>query len=207
MEFTRFSETIAHKGDNRVVSITVTPTISDCTGNIYFTDLQLQEGDWQTGYVTHTSRALMKYRKDGVIQPPRHFNGLVRGGDTVVIANNSITPSGNTVLIDKSPQVSAGLDCRVYPVQDMAAGSIALGCGYGTGAHRCRFLSAARAGDEFALLASRRQCQRNGTATAKEGFYQYVAYGDSKHIVELEPDKSALLLFEFQQTQEGGEHF
>jgi hypothetical protein len=88
MEFTRFSETVIPKTESRVASITVAPMISDCTGTIYFTDLHLQEGDWQTGYVTHTSGFLQKYRKDGEIQPPRHYNGIVRGGDTVVIANN-----------------------------------------------------------------------------------------------------------------------
>ena len=44
-EFTRFSETILTKQDQRVVSITVKPMISDCTGRIYFTDLMVQEGD------------------------------------------------------------------------------------------------------------------------------------------------------------------
>lgn len=207
MEFTRFTETVIPKSESRVVSITVAPTISDCTGTICFTDLQLQEGDWQTGYANHSSRFLQKYRKDGVIQPSRYFNGIVRSGDTVVIANISITPSGNTVVIDKSPQVSAGLDCHIYPVQDMAADSIVLGTGMGQGAHRVRFLSPVHAGDEFSLLASRRECLRNGSATGKQGFYQYVAYGDSKHVVELEEYKSARLLFVFQQTQEGGERF
>ena len=50
-EFTRFSETILTKQDQRVVSITVKPMISDCTGRIYFTDLMVQEGDRLTGYV------------------------------------------------------------------------------------------------------------------------------------------------------------
>ena len=49
-EFTRFSETILTKQDQRVVSITVKPMISDCTGRIYFTDLMVQEGDRLTGY-------------------------------------------------------------------------------------------------------------------------------------------------------------
>lgn len=205
MEFTRFSETAIPKSKARVVSIMVKPTITDCTGVIWFTDLQLQEGDWQSGYAPHTRRALVKYRKDGVIQPPMHFNGIVRGGATVVLANASIEMSGDTVIIDKSPQVSAGLDCYIYSIQDMKEGAVALGTGMGSGAHRCRFLISPRAGDELALLASSRQCLRNGTATLKEGFFQYVAYGDSKHIVELEEDKSARVLFRFQQTQEGGE--
>ena len=42
-EFTRFSETILTKQAQRVVSITVKPLISDCTGRIYFTDLMVQE--------------------------------------------------------------------------------------------------------------------------------------------------------------------
>ena len=50
-EFTRFSETILTKQAQRVVSITVKPMISDCTGRIYFTDLMVQEGDRLTGYV------------------------------------------------------------------------------------------------------------------------------------------------------------
>ena len=60
-EFTRFSETILTKQDQRVVSITVKPMISDCTGRIYFTDLMVQEGDRLTGYVIHTETLLQKY--------------------------------------------------------------------------------------------------------------------------------------------------
>ena len=44
-EFTRFTETITKKQDKRVVNITVKPTVTDCTGSVWFTDLMLQEGD------------------------------------------------------------------------------------------------------------------------------------------------------------------
>lgn len=44
-EFTRFTETITKKQDKRVVSISVKPTVIDCTGSVWFTDLMLQEGD------------------------------------------------------------------------------------------------------------------------------------------------------------------
>ena len=77
-EFTRFSETILTKQDQRVVSITVKPMISDCTGRIYFTDLMVQEGDRLTGYVINTETILQKYREDGSIVPPRFYNGVVR---------------------------------------------------------------------------------------------------------------------------------
>ena len=86
-EFTRFSETILTKQDQRVVSITVKPMISDCTGRIYFTDLMVQEGDRLTGYVINTETILQKYREDGSIVPPRFYNGVVRSAETVVLFN------------------------------------------------------------------------------------------------------------------------
>lgn len=41
----------------------------------------------------------------------------------------------------------------------------------------------------------------------KEGFYQYSAAWDSKHMVTLEDGKSARVLFELQQMKDGGESF
>ena len=190
-EFTRFSETILTKQDQRVVSITVKPMISDCTGRIYFTDLMVQEGDRLTGYVINTETILQKYREDGSIVPPRFYNGVVRSGETVVLFNLGSD--------------TAGLDCYLYPVQDMAAGSISVALG--AGAHKVAFPAAVSAGDELALLASSRKCLLNGSPAEKRGFFQYTAAGDSKHPVTVEEHKSARLLFEFQEMQEGGDRF
>lgn len=188
-KFTRFSETILTKQDQRVVSITVKPLVSDCTGTIYFTDLMVQEGDRLTGYVIHTETLLQKYRESGNIVPPRFYNGVVRSAETVVLFNLGSD--------------TAGLDCYLYPVQDMAAGSVFVGLG--AGAHKAVFPMALTAGDEVALLASTRQCLKNGQPAGKHGFFQYSAAGDSKHPVTLEDKKSARLLFRFQEMQEGGD--
>lgn len=188
-EFTRFAETLECKKDMRVVAVTVKPLVSDCTGRIWFTDLMAQEGDRLTGYVIHTGTVMEKFRENGEIVPPRFYNGLVRSSATLVAFNLG--------------QTSAGLDIKVYPVQDMAAGRIELSLG--AGAHKAKFLSAASAGDEFSLLASSRQCLRNGTATKKDGFFQYTAAGDSKHPVSVEKGKSARLYFGFQEMQDGGD--
>lgn len=188
-KFTRFSETILTKEERRVVGITVRPLIADCTGTIYFTDLMVQEGDRLTGYVIHTETLLQKYREAGAIVPPRFYNGVVRSAETVVLFNLGST--------------TAGLDVYLYPVQDMAAGSLSVSMG--AGAHRALFPAAARAGDEFSLLASSRKCLKNGSPTEKRGFFQYTAAGDSKHPVTLEERKSARILFRFQEMQEGGE--
>lgn len=173
----------------RVVSITIKPLVSDCTGRIWFTDLMAQEGDRLTGYVIHTETLMEKYREDGTILPPRFYNGLVRSSGSMVVFNLG--------------QTSAGLDIKIYPIQPMAAGSIEVS--QGIGAHKAKFLAAANAGDEFSLLASKRQCLKNGTATGKDGFFQYSAAGDSKHPVRVEQGKSARLYFEFQEMQDGGD--
>lgn len=188
-EFTRFAETITVKEDMRVVSITVKPIVSDCTGRIWFTDLMVQEGDRLTGFVINPETLLEKYREDDVIVAPRFYNGIVRSSGTVVIFNLGST--------------TTGLDIQVEPIQDMAAGSIVLS--QGAGSHKATFLEEAAAGDTFSLLASSRECLRNGATTKKDGFFQYSAAGDSKHPITLEKGKSAKLYIEFQEMQDGGD--
>ncbi len=132
INFIRFAETVKVKQEKRIVSVTLRPLIADCTGTIYFTDLQLQEGRKLTGYTEHTETMLRNSQN-----PVRFHNGVVRSGETVIIFNLGET--------------SAGLDCYVYPIQGMVAGSISLS--QGAGVHKAVFLPAANAGDEFALFA------------------------------------------------------
>jgi hypothetical protein len=187
--FTRFTETIHCKEDKRVVSVTVNLLLEDCTGTVYFTDIQAQEGNHLTGYTTNTESMLQKYRENETIVPVRFYNGVVRSGETIILFNLGST--------------SAGLDCHIYPNQNMAAGSIQLS--QGAGVHKVIFNEAVSPGDTFSLLASTRQCLKNGNPTDKEGFFQYTASGDSKHVIKLEDRKSARVLFEFQEMQEGSE--
>lgn len=94
--FIRFAEVIKVKSEKHIVSITVRPIITNCTGSIYFTDLQLQEGDKLTGYTLHTE-TFLKHSPN----PVRFHNGVVRSGDTIIIFNLGET--------------SSGLDCYIYP--------------------------------------------------------------------------------------------
>ena len=177
-----------------MVSVTLRPLIADCTGVIFFTDLQLQEGDRLTGYMPHTTTMLKNSSN-----PARYHNGVVRNGDTIIIFNLSGISDG-AAHVDNGG-TSSGLDCYIYPIQDMAAGSISLS--QSAGSHAVTFLAAANAGDELALLASKQQCLKNGMATTKNGFYQYTAAYDSKHQVKLEDRKSARVFFEY--TENGHE--
>lgn len=182
--FIRLAEVINKKQDKRVVSVTVTPTITNCSGTIWFTDLQLQEGPALTGYVPHTESRLTE--GDRV-----WFNGVVRSAETVVLFNLGET--------------SGGLDVHIYPKSDMAAGSVQLA--QGVGGQRVCFPNALKAEDDLALLASVRECTKNGVTEPKDGFYQYSAAWDSKHMVTLEDGKSARVLFELQQMKDGGVSF
>jgi len=194
--FIRFAEVIKTKEEKRIVSITMRPLIFDCTGEIYFTDIQLQEGDKLTGYTPHTTTMLKNSPN-----PARYHNGVVRSGDTIIIFNLSGLGSG-TVYTDIGG-TSTGLDCYIYPIQSMAAGSIEVS--QGMGSHKCKFTAAANAGDEFALKASTRQCLKNGSPTQKQGFYQYSTAHDSKHQVKLEDRKSARVYFEYKEMLKGEE--
>jgi hypothetical protein len=187
--FTRFTETIDKKEKKRIVSITVKPCVTDCEGSVWFTDLMLQEGDRLSGYVINTETLLKNHATGDEYAVPRKrfYNGIVRGSATCVIFNLGMT--------------STGLDWKVIPNQNMKAESISLGLG--EGAHRALFKAAANAGDELKLLASSRQCLKNGTATPKDGFFQYSAAGDSKHPITVEDKKSARLYVEFQEAEDG----
>lgn len=189
VRFVRLAEVVGRKQDMRVVSVTVKPTITDCSGTVYVTDLQLQEGSALTGYAPHTEKCLEKYREDGNVKAPVWFNGVVRGEETVILFNLGTT--------------SAGLDIHLYPKPPMAAGSVSL-C-QGVGGQKVSFPQALSAGDDLALLASMRECTKNGNPEKKEGFYQYSAAWDSKHRVTLENGKTARLLFSMQEMQDGGE--
>ena len=185
-EFVRLAEVVNKKKDMRIVSVTVIPTISDCSGRIWFTDLQLQEGSALSGYAPHTEICL---KKSG--NAPVWFNGVVRSEETVVLFNMGKT--------------SAPLDIHIYPKSDMAAGTVRLA--QGVGGQRAVFPEAVKAEDDIALLATTRESTKNGAQAKKEGFYQYSAAWDSKHKVTLEGGKTARLLFTMQEMQEGGGAF
>ena len=188
-EFTRFVETVEKKKDMRIVSVTVKPVVADCTGTFWFTDLMLQEGKKLSGYVPYTETALKTYATgdEYAVTGKRFYNGIVRGSATCIIFNLGKT--------------STGLDWKIYPNQSMAAGSVTLGLG--AGAHKAVFKEPVNGGDELDLLASTRECLKNGSTTAKYGFHQYSAAGDSKHPVMVEDKKSARLYVEFQEIADG----
>ncbi len=196
INFIRFTETIKVKEEKREVSVTLRPLIADCTGTIYFTDLQLQEGDRLTGYTPYTTTMLRNSTN-----PVRFHNGVVRSGDTVIIFNLSGISDGASHIDNGG--TSSGLDCYIYPIQSMAAVSISLS--QGAGSHKTVFHAAANADDEFALKASTRQCLKNGASMPKDGFYQYTAACDSKHQVKLEDRKSARVYFEYREMLKGEE--
>ncbi len=100
----------------------------------------------------------------------------------------------------QSLQSAAAASERVFAFLE-SAGSVELS--QGAGGHKVSFPKAMSAGDDVALLATSRECTKNGDIFAKKGFYQYSAAWDSKHNVTLEDGKSARVLYTIQQMQDG----
>lgn len=190
--FVRLAEVINKHQEKRVVSVTVKPTLTDCSGTLWITDLMLQEGMPVTGYTPQTEDGyLAKWDGDDENESFAWYNGIVRSEATVILFNLGST--------------SAGLDIHLYPKSNLAAGSVSLS--QGVGGQRVSFPNALKAEDDLALLVSARECTKNGVPEKKEGFYQYSAAWDSHHNVKLEDGKSARVLFEIQQMQDGGVKF
>lgn len=58
---------------------------------------------------------------------------------------------------------------------------------------------------DYAVLFIEQLCHTlNGRNAEKDGFFQYSAAWDSKHIVTLEEGRSARLLFSMQEMEDGG---
>lgn len=53
--FSQIAHSISPKGGEKIKHITIRVFVSDCTGNVYFTDLLLQGGTIATGWVGHVS--------------------------------------------------------------------------------------------------------------------------------------------------------
>ena len=126
---------------------------------------------------------------DGEVKAPVWFNGVVRGEETVILFNLGET--------------SAGLDVHLYPKSDLERGQFPSARAWA--ARRYPSLTLSRPKRTLLCLPSTRQCTKNGSPEKKEGFYQYSAAWDSKHKVTLPEGKTARVLFEMQEMQDGGE--
>ena len=188
-KFYRLSETVNKKSESRVVSVTIKPILKDMSGIVWLTDLMLQEGDRLTGFLPHTETLLKKHSVDGAVREPVWYNAIVRGRETLILFNLGKT--------------SAGLDIKLYPKTDLAEGSVTLA--QGVGGQWAHFPGALLAGDELEVDALNRPATKNGQPFTKEGFYQYSAAWDSKHIVDVGEKKSARLLFTLQEMEDGGD--
>lgn len=185
VKFIRLAETVNKKKSDRVAGITLTLKISNCIGSIWFTDIMLQEGKVLTGYSPKTETFLKKSANGEV-----WFNGVIRSENTIILPNLGST--------------SAGLDVKIMPKTTLAKGTLALA--QGAGGQKVKFPNQIKKGDELALLSSKRKCTKNGAAEPKEGFYQYTAAWDSKHVVSIPNGKCVQALFSFTET-DGGDKF
>ncbi len=188
MEFMRLIKKLERQKDKRIKSITVTPTISGCTGEIHVTDMQLQEGNSPTGYTLET-KMLSKKTDGGNAVPSIFFNGIIRENAIIIYPNTGTE--------------TTGLDCYIYPQHFIQGGNMSIS--HINGAQKATFTEDVQAGEEIAFLASSRRCMRDRKPLKKEGFYQYSAAGDNRHIINLGEGKRANIIVELQEMQRESE--
>lgn len=78
----------------RISKITIKLAARDCAGTIKATDIQLQDGKLLTGWAPAAQDMLARHRTNGEIEPPKHFNALVRGSAIVLIPNRGNATTG-----------------------------------------------------------------------------------------------------------------
>ncbi|GMA49311.1 hypothetical protein GCM10025857_06680 [Alicyclobacillus contaminans] len=100
-----------------VESIDVEFIIANATGDIWVTDIMLQDGGMITGWAPSSEEMLIRPRdQNGNIVPKKHYNCVIRGSAYVIIPNTGgmtmTSPDNNAVNIYQPPQKPAttGLD-------------------------------------------------------------------------------------------------
>ena len=161
VKFIRLAEVINKKQDKRVMSVSIKPILHDCTGTIWFTDIQLQEGPVLNGYAPHTESRLEKLKEDGSIKAPVWFNGVVRSEETIILFNVGET--------------SAGLDIHIYPKLSMSAGTVKLS--QGIGGQQVSFPGSIGKDVDLALLAFHEHVPKTKQANPKRSSINTVLPG------------------------------
>lgn len=176
------------KQDKRVVNITVKPTVTDCTGSVWFTDLMLQEGDKVTGFVIN-SETFLENTMAMMLQTERGF--ITVSSAPLLPASSSTSAPLLLVLTTRSIRFRRWLP-GVYRLRWVKV--------------LIRQLSKQRLLPVMNLtfcfyegMPEERLCNIQGR------LFQYSAAGDSKHPITVADKKSARIYVEFQEMQDGGD--
>jgi len=93
--YLRYARSAMAMSGGKVKKITVKLKIKDCTGILKVTDLMLQAGKVLTGWTCNTQEMLLRHRIDGInVDPPEHYNALLRGQNLIIIPNTGEATTG-----------------------------------------------------------------------------------------------------------------
>ncbi|AEE95279.1 hypothetical protein [Mahella australiensis] len=92
--YMRYLGRIEKSAVKRISRLIVKLVARDFEGVVKTTDIQVQDGKLLTGWVPASQDMLERRRTNGVIEPPKHFNALVRGSAIVLIPNRGSATTG-----------------------------------------------------------------------------------------------------------------
>lgn len=88
--WTRYFQTFTVQPEKKVQEIDVRMIAEDCQGEVYFSDLQLQEGMPSTGHMLANQELLRREYVAGELIEKRHFNAVLRGSKIIGVPNRAL---------------------------------------------------------------------------------------------------------------------
>lgn len=99
----------------KVKKVTVKLKVNDCTGTIKASDFMLQAGRILSGYICNTQEMLLRHRTDGTnIDPPQHFNGVLRGQNIIIVPNQGTATTGLDLKVTATRATTGAINIATY---------------------------------------------------------------------------------------------
>ncbi|SFU40635.1 hypothetical protein [Alicyclobacillus macrosporangiidus] len=203
--FLRYTAKIQAK--KPVESIEVEFVIANATGDIWVTDVMLQDGGLITGWVPNTEEMLVRPRdQNGNIVPKKHYNCVIRGSTYVVIPNTGgmtmTSPDNNSVTIHRPQErpATTGLDLTNTAINERRSH---LTISTYSGSRTWYYAQWSEPGDVVQVDSARHQVTFNGDpkndGAEWKGAFLTCPYGDVIYSVSQDNTVAGHFIFEIEE--------
>lgn len=183
-----FGEVELEQEGKRVDKLELTLLGNDFTGDIWFTDLMLQEGTMLTGHVPNTQEMHLRLRDREIIAPKVYFNAIIRSKQTLIVPNMGT--------------ITSAVDFTMTALERMPADTVEFQHGYGTRSFKIE--DTLSKDDVYKMHASTRTASINDVPTTNyTGVFHQVPAGDAMFRLDVGKSNSVQLLVEFEEWVEG----
>lgn len=120
--WTRYFQSFELQDNKKIEELDVSLVVEDCEGEIFFSDLQLQEGMTSTGHMLANQELLSREYVGDQMVVKRHFNAVIRGSKVIGVPNRAL-PAEEKHIEDR---VTGGMDYSLLATSDLPNGGVTL---------------------------------------------------------------------------------